>query len=57
MTTSLAGAGALRDEIAPTGKLRVAIAISPAGGAFWSRKTDSGYAGGAHRAPQSLEAL
>src|SRR6266571_8653749 len=35
-----------RDEIAPTGKLRVAIAISPAGGAFWSTKTESGgYAG------------
>src|SRR6266571_4306424 len=31
-----------RDEIAPTGKLRVAIAISPAGGAFWSTKTESG---------------
>ena len=31
-----AGADALKDEIAPTGKLRVAIAISPAGGAFWS---------------------
>jgi polar amino acid transport system substrate-binding protein len=36
----------LKDEIAPTGKLRVAIAISPAGGAFWSTKTESGgYAG------------
>ena len=31
-----ARADALKDEIAPTGKLRVAIAISPAGGAFWS---------------------
>src|SRR3954466_9421726 len=41
-----AGADALKDEIAPTGKLRVAIAISPAGGAFWSTKTESGgYAG------------
>jgi polar amino acid transport system substrate-binding protein len=39
-------ADALKDEIAPTGKLRVAIAISPAGGAFWSTRTDSGgYAG------------
>lgn len=38
-------ADALKDEIAPTGKLRVAIAISPAGGAFWSTKTESGYAG------------
>jgi polar amino acid transport system substrate-binding protein len=35
----------LKDEIAPTGKLRVAIAISPAGGAFWSTKTEAGYAG------------
>jgi polar amino acid transport system substrate-binding protein len=38
-------ADGLRDEIAPTGKLRVAIAISPAGGAFWSTKTEAGYAG------------
>jgi polar amino acid transport system substrate-binding protein len=35
----------LKDEIAPTGKLRVAIAISPAGGAFWCTKTEKGYAG------------
>ncbi len=43
----LSGAEAfdLKDEIAPTGKLRVAIAISPAGGAFWSTKTATGYAG------------
>jgi len=41
-----ANAGDLRDDIAPTGKLRVAIGISPAGGAFWSIKTESGgYAG------------
>jgi polar amino acid transport system substrate-binding protein len=41
-----ASADALKDEMAPTGKLRVAIAISPAGGAFWSTKTESGgYAG------------
>ena len=41
-----ASADALRDEIAPTGKLRVAIAISPAGGAFWSTKNEAGgYAG------------
>jgi polar amino acid transport system substrate-binding protein len=39
-----ASADALKDEIAPTGKLRVAIAISPAGGAFWSTKTENGYA-------------
>jgi polar amino acid transport system substrate-binding protein len=39
-----ANADALKDEIAPTGKLRVAIA--PAGGAFWSTKIESGgYAG------------
>src|SRR6195952_5210490 len=41
-----ASADPLKDEIAPTGKLRVAIAISPAGGAFWSTKTEAGgYAG------------
>src|SRR5438067_13612991 len=46
MTTMPASADALKDQIAPTGKLRVAIAISPAGGAFWSTKTESGgYAG------------
>src|SRR4051794_23495794 len=46
MTAGLAGADPLKDEIAPTGKLRIAIAISPAGGAVWSNKTESGgYAG------------
>ena len=46
MVTGLASADALKDEIAPTGKLRVAIAISPAGGAFWSTKNQAGgYAG------------
>ena len=46
MMTGLASADALKDEIAPTGKLRVAIAISPAGGAFWSIKNQAGgYAG------------
>ncbi len=46
MMTMPANADALKDELAPTGKLRVAIAISPAGGAFWSTKTESGgYAG------------
>jgi len=41
-----ASADALKDEIAPTGKLLVAIAISPAGGAFWSTKSETGgYAG------------
>src|SRR5947209_19834265 len=38
-------ADGLKDEIAPTGKLRVAIGISPAGGAYWSTKTEAGYAG------------
>ncbi|MGT2440105.1 ABC transporter substrate-binding protein [Bradyrhizobium betae] len=38
-------ADGLKDEIAPTGKLRVAIAISPAGGAFWSTRTEAGFAG------------
>src|SRR5436190_15663905 len=46
MTAGAAGADPLQDEIAPTGKLRVAIAISPAGGAYWSTKAESGgYAG------------
>ncbi|MDB5517366.1 MAG: amino acid transporter substrate-binding protein, partial [Tardiphaga sp.] len=39
-------ADSLKDEIAPTGRLRVAIAISPAGGAFWCTKAkDGNYAG------------
>jgi polar amino acid transport system substrate-binding protein len=46
MITAPASADALKDEIAPTGKLRVAIAISPAGGAFWSTRNETrGYAG------------
>jgi polar amino acid transport system substrate-binding protein len=46
MMAGPASADALKDEIAPTGKLRVAIAISLAGGAFWSTKTEAGgYAG------------
>jgi len=40
-----ASAAGLKDELAPTGKLRVAIAVGPAGGAFWCVKSDSGYAG------------
>jgi polar amino acid transport system substrate-binding protein len=41
-----AHADPLKDEIAPTGSLRVAIAISPAGGVFWSTKSETGgYAG------------
>src|SRR3954452_19921318 len=42
MTAGPASADALKDEIAPTGKLRAAIAISPAGGAFWSTKNEAG---------------
>jgi polar amino acid transport system substrate-binding protein len=45
MLTGHALADGLKDEIAPTGKLRVAIGISPAGGAYWSTKTEKGYAG------------
>jgi polar amino acid transport system substrate-binding protein len=46
MMTVPANAASLKDEMAPTGKLRVAIAISPAGGAFWSTKNEAGgYAG------------
>jgi len=51
MMTGLAGADALKDEIAPTGKLRVAIAISPAGGGFWSTKTAAAPTGPATTAP------
>jgi polar amino acid transport system substrate-binding protein len=40
-----AGAAGLKEEIAPTGKLRVAIAVGPAGGAFWCVKSDGGYTG------------
>ncbi len=32
----------LKSEIAPTGKLRVAIGVSAAGGAYWSNKTEAG---------------
>jgi polar amino acid transport system substrate-binding protein len=46
MMTFSAGAESLRQEIAPTGKLRVAIAINTAGGAFWSTRSEAGnYAG------------
>ncbi len=45
MMATSANADALNDQIAPTGKLRVAIAISPAGGAFWCTRTENGYAG------------
>ncbi|WP_316196443.1 transporter substrate-binding domain-containing protein [Bradyrhizobium sp. SZCCHNS3053] len=40
-----AGAAGLKEEIAPTGKLRVAVAVGPAGGAFWCVKSDNGYSG------------
>src|ERR1700710_2659143 len=41
-----ANADPLKDEIAPSGKLRVAIGISPAGGAYWSTRNEAGgYAG------------
>jgi polar amino acid transport system substrate-binding protein len=42
MMAGAASADGLKDEIAPTGKLRVAIAISPAGGAFWSTRNEAG---------------
>lgn len=47
MATAMVGVRAedMKSEIAPSGKLRVAIGISPAGGAFWSTKTEGGYAG------------
>src|SRR3984893_6003786 len=46
MMVGPASADGLKDEIAPTGKLRVALGISPAGGAFWSTKNQvGGYAG------------
>src|SRR5271163_4236420 len=46
MLSGAAHADGLKDEIAPTGKLRVAIGISSAGGPFWSTRTESGgYAG------------
>ena len=42
VASSTASADILKKEIAPTGKLRVAIAISPAGGAFWSTQNSEG---------------
>src|ERR1700753_2697866 len=44
MVAAPARADGVKDELTPTGKLRVAIAISPAGGAVWSTKTAAGYA-------------
>ena len=46
MMSGSASADALKDQLYPTGKLRVAIGISAAGGAYWSTKTEAGgYAG------------
>ncbi len=46
MMSGSASADALKDQLFPTGKLRVAIGISAAGGAYWSTKTETGgYAG------------
>jgi polar amino acid transport system substrate-binding protein len=46
MMAGPARADALKDELVPTGKLRVAIGISAAGGAYWSTKNEAGgYAG------------
>jgi polar amino acid transport system substrate-binding protein len=42
MSVIPAGADPLKDESVPTGKLRVAIGISAAGGAFWSNKNETG---------------
>jgi len=42
MIAARAGAEDLKGEIAPSGKLRVGIGISAAGGAYWSNKTESG---------------
>src|SRR3978361_566614 len=42
MSVIAAGADPLKDESIPTGKLRVAIGISAAGGAVWSSKTETG---------------
>jgi polar amino acid transport system substrate-binding protein len=46
MLSGPARADALKEQLVPTGKLRVAIGISAAGGAYWSTKTEAGgYAG------------
>jgi polar amino acid transport system substrate-binding protein len=42
MMAVAANADDLKSEMAPTGKLRVAIGISAAGGAFWSNRNESG---------------
>jgi polar amino acid transport system substrate-binding protein len=42
MLSAAASADPLKDEIAPTGKLRVGIGISAAGGAYWSTRNEAG---------------
>jgi polar amino acid transport system substrate-binding protein len=42
MLTAPASADPLKDEIVPTGKLRVGVGISAAGGAYWSNKNEAG---------------
>jgi polar amino acid transport system substrate-binding protein len=42
MMAGPATADPLKDEIAPTGKLRVGIGVSAAGGAYWSNKNEAG---------------
>jgi polar amino acid transport system substrate-binding protein len=42
MMAGPASADPLKDEIAPTGKLRVGIGVSAAGGAYWSDKNEAG---------------
>jgi polar amino acid transport system substrate-binding protein len=42
LMASPAGADPLKDQIAPTGKLRVGIGVSAAGGAYWSKKNEAG---------------
>jgi polar amino acid transport system substrate-binding protein len=42
MVAGPASADPLKDQIAPTGKLRVALGISAAGGAFWSTRNEKG---------------
>src|SRR5580698_7032922 len=42
MMAGQASADQLKDQIAPTGKLRVGIGVSAAGGAYWSNKNEAG---------------
>ena len=42
MMAGPANADPLKDQIAPTGKLRVGIGVSAAGGAYWSKKNEAG---------------